>query len=159
MLADEDKAGEADAGTDIACDEVLLRLPHRYPFLLLDRATGYVANKSIRGIKCVTANEPFFQGHFPGYPVMPGVLIIEAIAQSGALLMSKTLDADVSKHVIFFMSVDNARFRRPVRPGDVLEMPVEVVLARRNIFKFKGRAEVNGELAAECEFAAMKGDR
>jgi 3-hydroxyacyl-[acyl-carrier-protein] dehydratase len=159
MLADEDKAGEADAGTDIACDEVLMRLPHRYPFLLLDRATGYVANRSIRGIKCVTANEPFFQGHFPGYPVMPGVLIIEAIAQSGALLMSKTLDADVSKHVIFFMSVDNARFRRPVRPGDVLEMPVEVVLARRNIFKFKGRAEVNGELAAECEFAAMKGDR
>lgn len=157
MLASEGKTGEA--GVDIAFDEVLLRLPHRYPFLLIDRATSYVANTSIRGIKCVTANEPFFQGHFPGYPVMPGVLIIEAIAQSGALLMSKTLDADVSKHVIFFMSVDNARFRRPVRPGEVLEMPVEVVLARRNIFKFKGRAEVNGELAAECEFAAMKGDR
>jgi 3-hydroxyacyl-[acyl-carrier-protein] dehydratase len=157
MLASEDKA--AEAGLDIGIQEVMQRLPHRYPFLLIDRATQYVENKSIRGIKCVTVNEPFFQGHFPGLPVMPGVLIIEAIAQSGALLMSKTLDVDVSQHAIFFMSVDGARFRRPVRPGDVLEMPVEVILARRNIFKFKGRAEVNGELAAECEFAAMKGDR
>jgi 3-hydroxyacyl-[acyl-carrier-protein] dehydratase len=157
MLASEDKA--AEAGLDIGIQEVMQRLPHRYPFLLIDRATQYVENKSIRGIKCVTVNEPFFQGHFPGLPVMPGVLIIEAIAQSGALLMSKTLDVDVSQHAIFFMSVDGARFRKPVRPGDVLEMPVEVVFTRRNIFKFKGRAEVNGELAAECEFAAMKGDR
>lgn len=157
MLANEGKA--AETGLDIGIAEVLQRLPHRYPFLLIDRATNYVANRSIRGVKCVTVNEPFFQGHFPGLPVMPGVLIIEAIAQSGALLMSKTLDVDVSQHAIYFMSVDGARFRRPVRPGDVLEMPVEVVLARRNIFKFRGRAEVNGELAAECEFAAMKGDR
>ncbi|HVY02487.1 MAG TPA: 3-hydroxyacyl-ACP dehydratase FabZ, partial [Caulobacterales bacterium] len=119
----------------------------------------YVANTSIRGVTCVSVNEPFFQGHFPGAPVMPGVLLIEAMAQTGALLMSKTLDADIAKHIILFMSVDNARFRRPVRPGELLEMPVEVVFARRNIFKFKGRAEVNGELAAECEFAATKADR
>jgi 3-hydroxyacyl-[acyl-carrier-protein] dehydratase len=146
-------------GEDIAIDEIMQRLPHRYPFLLVDRATRYVANTSIRGVKCVSVNEPFFQGHFPGAPVMPGVLLIEAMAQTGALLMSKTLDADISKHIILFMSVDNARFRRPVRPGDLLEMPVEVVFARRNIFKFRGRAEVNGELAAECEFAATKADR
>ncbi len=146
-------------GEAIAIDEILRRLPHRYPFLLVDRATHYVANQSIRGVKCVSANEPHFTGHFPDAPVMPGVLLIEAMAQTGALLMSKTLDVDVSKHVILFMSVDNARFRRPVLPGDVVEMPVEVVFARRNIFKFKGRAEVRGELVAECDFAAAKGDR
>jgi 3-hydroxyacyl-[acyl-carrier-protein] dehydratase len=87
---------------------------------------------------------------------MPGVLQIEAMAQTGAVLMSRSLDVDVTKNTILFMSVDNARFRRPVRPGEVLEMPVEVLFARRNIFKFKGRAEVGGELAAEAEFAAMK---
>ena len=159
MLVQETKTESTAPGIDIAIDEVMKRLPHRYPFLLVDRATNYVANTSIRGIKCVTVNEPYFQGHFPGAPVMPGVLLIEAMAQTGALLMSKTLDADISKHIILFMSVDNARFRRPVRPGDLVEMPVEVMFARRNIFKFKGRAEVNGELAAECEFAATKADR
>jgi 3-hydroxyacyl-[acyl-carrier-protein] dehydratase len=138
--------------------EVLKRLPHRYPFLLVDRAVAYLPSASIRGVKCVTYNEPFFPGHFPNEPVMPGVLQIEAMAQTGALLMSKSLDVDVTKATILFMSVDNARFRRPVRPGDVLEMPVEVVFHRRNIFKFKGRAEVGGELVAECEFAAMKAD-
>lgn len=146
-------------GETIGIEEVMRRLPHRYPFLLVDRATHYVANTSIRGIKCVTVNEPYFPGHFPGAPVMPGVMMIEAMAQTGALMMSKTLDVDVSKHVILFMSVDGARFRKPVLPGDVLEMPVEVVFARRNIFKFKGRCEVRGELVAECEFAAAKGDR
>ncbi|MDX2277108.1 MAG: 3-hydroxyacyl-ACP dehydratase FabZ [Hyphomonadaceae bacterium] len=146
-------------GISIGIDEILRRLPHRYPFLLIDRATHYVANTSIRGIKNVTVNEPFFPGHFPGAPVMPGVLQIEALAQTGALLMSKTLEADITKHLILFMSVDNARFKRPVGPGDVMEMPVEVIFARRNIFKFRGRVEVNGELATECEFAAMKADR
>lgn len=155
-----EKSEEAGAeGACIEIQEVLQRLPHRYPFLLIDRATHYVANQSIRGIKNVTFNEPFFPGHFPGAPVMPGVLQIEALAQTGALLMSKTLDADISKHLILFMSVDGARFKKPVLPGDVMEMPVEVLFARRNIFKFKGRVEVRGELACECEFAAMKADR
>ena len=149
----------SNGGGVIEIAEVLRRLPHRYPFLLVDRAVEYVANKSIRGIKNVTVNEPFFPGHFPGAPVMPGVLQIEALAQTGALLMSKTLDADISKHLILFMSVENARFKRPVMPGDVMEMPVEVVFARRNIFKFHGRVEIRGELATECEFAAMKTDR
>lgn len=153
-MASEDVKAEA-----IGIDEILRRLPHRYPFLLIDRAVDYVANTSIRGIKNVTVNEPFFPGHFPGAPVMPGVLQIEALAQTGALLMSKTLEADISKHLILFMSVENARFKRPVMPGDVMEMPVEVVFARRNIFKFRGRVEVGGELATECDFAAMKADR
>lgn len=152
------EASEAAEGTAIGFEEILRRLPHRHPFLLVDRAMDYVPGKSIRGVKCVTYNEPFFPGHFPSMPVMPGVLQIEAMAQTGALLMSKTLDVDVTRNTILFMSVDNARFRRTVKPGEVLIMPVEVLFYRRNIFKFRGRAEVDGELAAECEFAAMKAE-
>jgi len=149
---------DSRASAMIGCDEVLRLIPHRYPFLLVDRAIDFVPGQSIRGIKNVTFNEPFFAGHFPNNPVMPGVLQIEAMAQTGAVLMSKTLEVDVGRNTILFMSVDNARFRRPVRPGDTLVMPVEVLFQRRNIFKFRGRAEVNGELAAECEFAAMKAE-
>jgi 3-hydroxyacyl-[acyl-carrier-protein] dehydratase len=157
MKASEQSGRPADDA--IGIDEILLRLPHRYPFLLVDRAVEYVPNKSIRGIKNVTINEPFFPGHFPGAPVMPGVLQIEALAQTGALLMSKTLDVDISKHLILFMAVEHARFKRTVRPGDVMEMPVEVLFHRRNVFKFRGRVEINGELATDCEFAATKGER
>ncbi len=149
---------EADTSHDpISIDsaEILRRIPHRFPFLLVDRAEDYRANDSIVGIKCVTANEPFFQGHFPENPVMPGVLIVEAIAQSGALLMSKTLNADVTGRTILFISVDNARFRVPVRPGDVLRMPVQVIKHRGDLFKFSGKALVGDKLAAQCEFAAM----
>jgi 3-hydroxyacyl-[acyl-carrier-protein] dehydratase len=159
MKGNDLTAAQEAKGEAIEIGEILRRLPHRYPFLLVDRAVDYVANKSIRGIKNVTVNEPFFPGHFPGAPVMPGVLQIEALAQTGALLMSKTLEADISKHLILFMSVENARFKRPVMPGDVMEMPVEVLFQRRNIFKFRGRVEVKGELATDCEFAAMKADR
>lgn len=155
-MAEKPEGAAAEKGGVIDIAEILRRLPHRYPFLLVDRAVKYIPSTSIRGIKCVTFNEPYFPGHFPHEPVMPGVLQIEAMAQTGAVLMSKSLDVDVTKNTILFMSVDNARFRRPVRPGEVLEMPVEVVFARRNIFKFRGRAEVNGELASEAEFAAMK---
>ena len=144
-----------EPGEDIDYAEVARRIPHRYPFLLVDRAEDYRPHQSIVGIKCVTINEPFFQGHFPGNPVMPGVLLIEAIAQSGAILMSKSLDADTTGKTIFFMSLDNCRFRYPVRPGDVLRMPVEVVRARADVFKFKGRAMVGDKVAAEAEFAAM----
>src|ERR1700758_3510622 len=146
-------AGEGAAEIDII--EILARIPHRYPFLLVDRAEAYRPHQSIVGIKCVTANEPFFQGHFPDYPVMPGVLIIEAIAQTGAVLMSKSLDVDVAGKTILFMSVDNARFRQPVRPGDVIRMHVEVLRARGDVFKFRGRAMVGDKVAAEAEFAAM----
>ena len=135
--------------------EILRRIPHRYPFLLIDRAEDYRPHQSITGVKCVTVNEPFFVGHFPGNPVMPGVLIIEAIAQSGAVLMSKSLNADVNGKTIFFTSLDNCKFRQPVRPGDVLRMPVEVLRARGDLFKFRGRAMVGDKVAAEVDFTAM----
>src|ERR1044071_3410660 len=133
--------------TEIDIIEILARIPHRYPFLLVDRAEDYRPHQSIVGIKCVTANEPFFQGHFPDYPVMPGVLIVEAMAQTGAVLMSKSLNMDVAGKTIFFTSLDNCRFRAPVRPGDVLRMPVEVVRARGEGFKFRGRAMVDDKPA------------
>jgi len=147
-------AGEVDP-TAIDITEVLARIPHRYPFLLVDRCEDYKASESIVGIKCVTVNEPFFQGHFPHYPVMPGVLLIEAMAQTGAVLMSKSLDVDVGGKAIFFMSADNCRFRAPVRPGDVIRMPVQVVRHRGDVFKFAGKAMVGDKVAAECECAAM----
>jgi 3-hydroxyacyl-[acyl-carrier-protein] dehydratase len=149
------KAPVSDSGDTIDITEVLARIPHRFPFLLVDRCEAYRPSESIVGIKCVTVNEPFFQGHFPHYPVMPGVLLIEAMAQTGAVLMSKSLDVDVGGKAIFFMSCDNARFRAPVRPGDVVRMPVRVTRHRGDIFKFAGQALVEGKVAAECEFAAM----
>ena len=144
----------SEEGLSIGPDEVLKRLPHRYPFLLVDRAEAYRAGQSIKGFKCVAASEPHFTGHFPENPVMPGVLIIEALAQTGALLMSKTLDADISKTVIYFIGVDKARFRKPVRPGDVLEMPVSIVKQSRGIFKFEGEAYVGGVKVADASFSA-----
>lgn len=141
--------------TEVDILEILRRIPHRAPFLLIDRAEDYRQSESIVGIKCVTMNEPFFVGHFPNYPVMPGVLIIEAIAQTGALLMSKSLEIDPVGKTILFMSLDNGRFRNPVRPGDELRMAVEVLRKRGDVYKFKGRATVRGKLAAEVEFAAM----
>ncbi|WP_374470577.1 3-hydroxyacyl-ACP dehydratase FabZ [Phenylobacterium sp.] len=149
------KAPVNDGTGEIDITEILDRIPHRYPFLLVDRAEEYRPNESIVGIKCVTVNEPFFQGHFPGYPVMPGVLLIEAMAQTGAVLMSKSLEVDTTGKAIFFMSADNCRFRSPVRPGDVVRMPVRVIRHRGDVFKFAGQALVGDKVAAECEFAAM----
>jgi 3-hydroxyacyl-[acyl-carrier-protein] dehydratase len=148
----------ADGGgaqNNIEIREILARIPHRYPFLLVDRAEDYRPSESIVGIKCVTFNEDFFQGHFPGNPVMPGVLVVEALAQTGAVLMSKSLNVDVEGKAIMFMSIDEARFRQPVRPGDVLRLHVEVLKARGDVFKFKGRALVGDKLVAQAEFAAM----
>jgi 3-hydroxyacyl-[acyl-carrier-protein] dehydratase len=146
---------EANLGGRRDIEYILSVLPHRYPMLLVDRILEYEARKRIVAIKNVTINEPFFAGHFPGRPVMPGVLIIEAIAQTGGVLMSKSMDVDVENKGIMFISVDNCRFRHPVRPGDVLRMPVEVVRARGDVFKFRGQAMVGDKVAAECEFAAM----
>ena len=148
----------AAQAVDIDITEILSRIPHRYPFLLVDRCEEFKPSESIVGIKCVTFNEPFFQGHFPAYPVMPGVLIVEAMAQTGAIMMSKSLNIDIAGKVIYFMSIDGVRFRSPVRPGDVLKMHVEVTRARGDIFKFKGQAKVNGKVCAEAEFAAMSAD-
>ena len=146
---------EENASEEIRIEEILRRIPHRAPFLLVDRAEDYKPHRSIVGIKCVTMNEPFFVGHFPGQPVMPGVLIIEAMAQTGGVLMSKSLDIDTRGKGIMFISVDNCRFRHPVKPGDVLRMPVEVLRARGDVFKFRGRGLVGDKVAAEAEFAAM----
>ena len=145
----------APPATEIDVQEIMRRIPHRPPFLLIDRAVEFVPNKSLVGVKCVTINEPFFAGHFPGNPVMPGVLIIEAMAQTGGLLMSKSWDTDPEGKIILFMSVDKCRFRKPVVPGDIVRLEVEVARARGDVVKFHGRAMVDGKLAAEAEFAAM----
>jgi 3-hydroxyacyl-[acyl-carrier-protein] dehydratase len=149
------EASNSETEADIDIHEIMRRIPHRPPFLMIDRAENYVASQSLVGVKCVTINEPFFAGHFPGAPVMPGVLIIEAMAQTGGLLMSKSWDADPTGKIILFMSVDNCRFRHPVRPGDVLRLDVKVLRSRANVVKFAGRALVGEKLAAEAEFAAM----
>jgi 3-hydroxyacyl-[acyl-carrier-protein] dehydratase len=149
------KEAPAATSTEIDIQEVMRRLPHRPPFLLVDRAEEFQPHQSLVGIKCVTMNEPFFVGHFPGAPVMPGVLIVEALAQTGGLLMSKSWDISADGKIILFMSVDNCRFRNPVRPGDVLKLRVEVMRARGDVVKFRGRGMVGDKIAAECEFAAM----
>ena len=146
---------EDAASGAIDINEILHRIPHRFPFLLVDRAEDYVAGVSIVGIKAVTFNEPFFQGHFPDYPVMPGVLIVESMAQTGAVLMSKTLNVDPQGKTILFASMNNCRFRNPVRPGDLLRLEVRVQKARGGLFKFEGVAKVGDKIAAEAEFAAM----
>jgi len=135
-------------------NEILKLLPHRYPFLLIDAAEDYRVGESIVGLKAVTANEPFFPGHFPGNPVMPGVLMIEAMAQAGAVLMYKTLQATSESATVFFMGADKVKFRTPVRPGMQLRMPVEVTAARHGVFKFKGEVYADGVKAVQAEFSA-----
>ncbi|MEO8925949.1 MAG: 3-hydroxyacyl-ACP dehydratase FabZ [Caulobacteraceae bacterium] len=146
---------QGTASSDIDIHEIMRRIPHRPPFLFVDRAEQYCPNVSLVGIKCVTMNEPFFLGHFPGAPVMPGVLVVEALAQTGGLLMSKSWDVDPEGKIILFMSVDHCRFRHPVRPGDVLRMEVSVQRSRGDVVKFHGRGMVGDKLAAEADFAAM----
>jgi 3-hydroxyacyl-[acyl-carrier-protein] dehydratase len=135
--------------------EIMKHLPHRYPFLLVDRVLECVLGERIKGIKNVTANEPFFPGHFPGYPVMPGVLIIEALAQVSVILVYKTLDRvpDGKTH-IFFAGIDNARFRRQVLPGDRLQLESTQKRLVRGVGKFDVRATVDGALVAEAELLA-----
>ena len=130
-------------------------IPHRYPFLLIDKVKGIAVGKEATGVKNVTFNEPHFQGHFPGAPIMPGVTIIEALAQTSAVLVGLTLDLVDKNPLVYFMSIDKAKFRRKVVPGDVLELKVEVLRGSTKIWKFQGTATVDGEMAAEAEFMAM----
>ena len=130
-------------------------IPHRYPFLLIDKVIDVVANESCIGIKNVTNNEPFFQGHFPNHPVMPGVLIVEAMAQTSAVLVVHTLGEEAKGKVVYFMSVEEAKFRKPVIPGDVLRIECKVAQNRKNVWKFKAKATVDGVVVAESTFAAM----
>ena len=130
-------------------------LPHRYPFLLVDRVEDIDGVKSARGIKNVTMNEPHFQGHFPGTPIMPGVTIIEALAQTAAVMVGVTHELANTNMLIYFMAIDKCKFRRKVIPGDVLELHVETLRGGSKIWKFKGKGLVNGKMAAEAEFTAM----
>ncbi|MBL4908181.1 MAG: 3-hydroxyacyl-ACP dehydratase FabZ, partial [Sneathiella sp.] len=130
-------------------------LPHRYPLLLEERVKYIVPNVSAVGIKNVTMNEPHFQGHFPGRPIMPGVMIVEAMAQTAGILVIKSMKAEGSGKQVLFMSIDNARFRAPVTPGDVLHIKVEKKQQRGPVWKFRGIVEVEGKKVAEADFAAM----
>ncbi len=141
----------------IDINEIMKILPHRYPMLLVDKIVEFEAGKSATGIKNVTINEPFFAGHFPDHPIMPGVLIIESMAQVGGILAFKS--ADVSNKVVYFMGVDKARFRRPVLPGDTLRITVEVTKSRGTIWCFKAKALVEDSVAAEAELMATIVDK
>jgi len=152
-----DVAGERVALIDIS--RVLQAIPHRYPFLMIDRVIDLVRNRSAVGIKNVSINEGFFQGHFPNHPVMPGVLIIESMAQTAAVLVVETLGPEEAGKVVYFMSVEGAKFRRPVVPGDQLHIHVEKLRNRGNVWKFQGTARVDGMAVAEATFAAMIMDR
>ena len=137
---------------------VLDRLPHRYPFLLVDRVEEIVLGKSIRAIKAVSANEPYFQGHFPGRPIMPGVLIIEALAQAAGILAVETLDLAGTGKLVYFMGIDGAKFRSPVEPGCLLTLEVELTQTRGTVCKFSGKALVDGKVAAQADCTAMIAD-
>ena len=142
----------------LTVEEIMQVLPHRYPFLLVDRILEIEEKKRIVGLKNVTINEPFFQGHFPGHPIMPGVLIIEAMAQVGGMLLMGSLP-DPANKVVYFMSLDNVKFRRPVKPGDQLRIEVDVLQFRGNVCRLHGVARVDGEIVTEADMAAIARDR
>jgi 3-hydroxyacyl-[acyl-carrier-protein] dehydratase len=137
---------------------VMAALPHRYPMLLVDRVESLEKDKRIVAIKAVTINEPFFQGHFPGRPIMPGVLIVEALAQAAGVLAVESLGLANSGKLVYFMAIDGAKFRTPVEPGVLLRLEVDFVQKRTSVCKFAGRAMIDGKLAAEANFTAMIAD-
>ena len=144
----------------LTINEVLNFLPHRYPFLMIDRILEFEADKRIVGLKNVTINEPFFQGHFPGHPIMPGVLVLEAMAQTGGVMALMSLPAEeAKKKVIYFMSIDKAKFRKPVTPGDQVRFELTVLKSRATIKSFKAAATVDGAVVAEAEMMAMIVDK
>ena len=150
---------QAAAYTTLDIARIMHAIPHRYPFLMIDRMVDVVNDHSAVGIKNVTANENFFQGHFPNHPVMPGVLIIEAMAQTAAVLVVETLGPDAAGKLVYFMTIEGAKFRRPVVPGDQLRIHVTKVRSRNNVWKFSGIARVEGISVAEATFSAMIMDR
>ena len=151
--ATETKTGVADLA------RIKRMIPHRYPFLLIDRVEQIHSGESAIGIKNVSANEPYFQGHFPSEPVMPGVLIVEAMAQTAGVLVVETLGMIDEELLVYFMTINNCRFRNKVGPGDVLELHVRITRSRGRVFRFAGQAKVDGKLVAEAEFSAMIVDR
>ena len=137
---------------------VMALIPHRFPMLLVDRVEDIVPDRSARGIKAVSVNEPFFAGHFPGRPIMPGVLIVEALAQTAGVLAILSMGLQDSGKLVYFMAIEDAKFRAPVEPGCVLQLDVEFIQRRATVCKFAGRATVDGKLAAEARFTAMIAD-
>ncbi len=153
------KPAETLKGRTVDVNRIMDMIPHRYPFLMIDRVVDIVVDVSAVGIKNVTINEPFFQGHFPSHPVMPGVLIIEAMAQTSAVLVVETLGAESEGKLVYFMMIDRARFRKPVSPGDQLHIHVTKLKNRGNVWKFQAEAKVDGVVVAEAEYAAMIMDK
>ncbi|MAR56130.1 MAG: 3-hydroxyacyl-[acyl-carrier-protein] dehydratase FabZ [Rickettsiales bacterium] len=135
--------------------EIKENIPHRYPFLLIDKVTNITKGESCVGVKNVTNNEPFFEGHFPDHPVMPGVLIVESMAQTAGCLVVHTLGPASKGKLVYFMTIDSARFRKPVVPGDVLRVHCSIKQNRGNVWKFEGIAEVDGKKVAEATYSAM----
>lgn len=156
MEENGDKAAQPPLSLDIA--GVLKALPHRYPLLLVDRVKALELGERIHAVKAVSFNEDFFQGHFPGAPIMPGVLQIEALAQAAAILGIETLELAGTGKLVFFMGIDSAKFRAPVTPGCLLDLEVEFIQKRSRVYRFKGRASVEGKTTCECEFTAMIAD-
>ena len=136
-------------------DEIKRLIPHRYPFLLIDKVIDIVKNQSATGIKNVTVNEPYFTGHFPSSPVVPGVLQIESMAQTAAVLVAKSLNVSDSTALVLLTTIDKAKFRKPVVPGDVMLLAISVQKMRNNLWKFKGEVIVDSQKVSECEFSAM----
>ncbi|ADU96589.1 beta-hydroxyacyl-(acyl-carrier-protein) dehydratase FabZ [Thermovibrio ammonificans HB-1] len=135
--------------------EIMETIPHRYPFLLVDKIVEFEPKKRIVGIKNVTMNEPFFQGHFPGHPIFPGALLVEAMAQVGCILMFKSFDISPKEYVVYFMGIDKARFRKPVRPGDTVKFVLEPTVIKSRLSKMKGEAYVGDELVCDAQIMAM----
>jgi 3-hydroxyacyl-[acyl-carrier-protein] dehydratase len=152
----DETSGAAIGPLDVR--RVMAALPHRYPMLLVDRVERIVPDQSITAIKAVSMNEGFFQGHFPGRPIMPGVLIVEALAQAAGVLAVESLGLADSGKLVYFMAIEGAKFRAPVEPGCLLQLDVEFIQKRASVCKFAGRASVGGKLAAEANFTAMIAD-
>lgn len=153
------ETGAAEATKTIDIGRITQMIPHRYPFLMIDRVVDLVSGESCVGIKNVTINEPFFQGHFPQRPVMPGVLVIEAMAQTAAVIVVEKLGTESEGRLVYFMTIEQARFRRPIGPGDQVRIHCRKERSRGNVWKFSAEARVDGTLCAEATYSAMILDR